>query len=98
MNKIVVSLALVLASMSASAQHRHGYYHHHHPVYNPGIGWVIPMVIGGVVTYEIAKSQQPVIVQQPPVVVQQPVLVCGEWKEIQTPDGKIYRERTCSQQ
>lgn len=96
MKKIIVSLALVLVSLSASAQHRYGH-HHYHPVYSPGIGWVIPMIVGGVITYEVVRSQQPVVVQQPPVVVQ-PNVVCSEWKEIQTPEGKIYRERNCSQQ
>ena len=103
MKKVIVSLALVLVSLSASAQHRYGH-HHHYPVYSPGIGWVIPMIVGGVITYEVVRSQQPVVVQQQPVVVQQqpvvvqPNVVCSEWKEIQTPEGKIYRERSCSQQ
>jgi len=77
--------------------------------YHDNWGWVAPVFIGGVVGYEIARNQppviqqQPVIVQQPPVIVQQPVpyygqtQVCSEWKEIQTPDGRTYRERTCTQ-
>ena len=84
-----------------------GFRHHHHGYY-PGYGWVAPTVIGGVIGYEIARNQTP-----PPVIVQQPVIVqsvpvaptvyygqtqtCTAWNEIQTPDGKIYRERTCTQ-
>jgi len=41
-------------------------------------------------------QQQPVVVQRP-VIVQQPTTVCTDWKEIQTPDGQIYRERNCYQ-
>jgi len=36
-----------------------------------------------------------VIVQQQPIYV--PQEACTPWKEIQTLDGKIYRERTCTQ-
>lgn len=51
----------------------------------------------------IIVQPQPVIVQQQPVFVQreqivQPretVTVCYGWKEIQTLDGSIYRERSC---
>jgi hypothetical protein len=97
--KKLLAVFLLMLSASAFAQHHHGFhrYHHHHQ-WRPNYGWVIPTIIGGVVTYEIVKNQQPVIVQQPtPVVIQQPQQVCTEWKEIQQPDGKIYRERTCSQ-
>jgi hypothetical protein len=65
MKKLFLSV-LVLLSFAANAQ----YFRPHH--YHSGWGWVAPTVIGGVVGYEIARSQQPVIVQQPPVIVQQP--------------------------
>jgi len=46
-------------------------------------------------------GRQQVIVQQQPVVVQQQTVpgntTCTDWKEVQTSDGKIYRERTCTQ-
>ena len=53
---------------------RGGYYHG--GCY--GCGWVAPMVLGGVVGYELSRPtpvvvQQPVYVQQPPVVYTQPV-------------------------
>lgn len=51
----------------------------------------------------IVVQQQPVIVQQPPVYIQreqliqprEPQTVCYGWKEIQTLDGAVYRERSC---
>jgi hypothetical protein len=96
--KKLLTVFLLMASASAFAQHHRGFYRHNHQ-WHPNYGWVIPTIIGGVITYEIVKNQPPVIVQQPaPVIIQQqPQQVCTEWKEIQQPDGKIYRERTCSQ-
>ena len=100
-------IALFLVTLSATAMAQPGFRYHHHGYY-PGYGWVAPTVIGGVIGYEIARNQTP-----PPVIVQQPVIVqsvpvaptvyygqtqtCTAWNEIQTPDGKIYRERTCTQ-
>lgn len=100
MKKLILALAL-LASVPAFAQHRH---HGHHGGYRgPGVGWWVAPVITGVIGYEIARSQQPVIVQQQPVIVQNPSPIyqpnqnCTVWKEIQSQDGTIYRERTCTQ-
>ena len=68
--------------------------------------WVAPLIFGGIAGALITREvqQQPVIVQQQPVIVQQPPQVfvqrepvCSEWKEIQQPDGRIYRERSCYQ-
>jgi hypothetical protein len=101
MKKVILALAL-LASVPAFAQH-HGHYGHHghHGGYRgPGWGSVVGGMILGAVVYDIYNRpvvvQQPVIVQQPPVVYQsQPN--CGPWKEVQSQDGTIYRERTCTQ-
>lgn len=84
-------LLLATISLTAFAQ---PYRHHHHPhhVWKPGFGWVVPSIVGGVVVYEIVKAQQPA-----PVVVEKQV-VCTEWKEIQTPEGKLYRERSCREE
>lgn len=98
MKKIILAIAL-LASAPAFAQ-----WHHHHHYYYGGYrgGWVAP-VLGGVIGYEIARSQQPVVIQQQPVIVQQPPVVyqpnqnCGPWIETQNPDGTITRTRTCTQ-
>ena len=104
--KRILALVLILSSISAVAQPGFRYHHHgYYPGYN--YGWVAPTIIGGVIGYEMARNQQPVIVQ-PPVVVQQypvsPATVyygqtqnCTVWTEVQNPDGTITRTRTCSQ-
>lgn len=106
MKRVLAVLLLTLAAVPAMAQWHHG----HRPngyyggYYGNG-GWVAPLIIGGVVGAAIANRQQEtVVVQQPPVYIQQPQSViiqrqpvCTEWKEIQTPDGQIYRERSCTQ-
>ena len=105
--KKILALVLALASVSAMAQP--GFRHHHHHGYYPGpnYGWVAPTIIGGVIGYEIARNQQPVIVQQPVVVQQYPVSPatvyygqsqsCTAWTEVQNSDGTVTRTRTCSQ-
>ena len=99
-------LALILLTISTSIMAQHGFRHHHHHGYNPGYNynWVAPTIIGGFIGYEIARNQQPVIIQQP-VIVQQPQPItyygqsqnCTAWTEVQQPDGTITRTRTCSQ-
>ena len=91
MKKLLV-LLLAVISLSATAQHRH-HPHHPHWVWKPGMGWVIPSIVSGVVVYEIVKAQQ----QPAPIVIEKQV-VCTEWKEIQTPEGKTYRERSCREE
>jgi hypothetical protein len=103
MKKILIALSLFAVVGTASAQ----WHHHHRPYYGPTVvyrdNWVAPLILGGIAGAVIARESQPVIVQQQPVYVQpQPVYVqrqpvCTEWKEIQQPDGQIYRERTCTQ-
>ena len=99
--KKILAVFLLMVSASAFAQHHHGHHHGGHG-FRP-YSWIGPTIIGGVIGYEIARQQpiivqqQPVFVQQQPVIVQQSPQVCTEWKEIQQPDGKIYRERTCTQ-
>jgi hypothetical protein len=112
MRKIVLALAL-LTSVPAMAQYatmspHPGYraqYGHHGHWHRGGNGWmwIAPTVIGGVIGYEIARNQPPVIVQQPPVIIQQPGQVygtsqnCTPWTETQNADGTITRTRTCAQ-
>lgn len=98
--KKLLAIGLFAISTAAMAQH-----HHHHGHWRHGHGghwhWVAPTLIGGVIGYEIARNQTPVVVQQPPVIVQQPPIVmsqnCGPWTEVQNNDGTITRTRTCSQ-
>ena len=100
MKKILVALSLLALTGTAMAQHYHGHGFRHPGHYRgPGVGWWVAPVVVGAIGYELGRQQ--VIVQQPPVVIQQqtipPSITCTEWKEIQGPDGKIYRERTCTQ-
>jgi len=100
MKKILVALSLLALTGTAMAQHYHGHGFRHHVHHRgPGVGWWVAPVVVGAIGYELGRQQ--VIVQQQPVVIQQqpgPINVtCSEWKEVQTPDGKIYRERICSQ-
>ena len=96
MKKLLLLITL-LAATAAQAQ-----WHHRHweprTVIVQRNDWVAPLIIGGIAGAVIANHNQPqpVVVQQP-VIVQQPVTVCTDWKEIQTPDGQIYRERNCYQ-
>jgi len=100
MKKLFITLALACATLPALAQHYHGHGIRHPGYYRgPGYGgWVAPLIIGGAVGYALTRPE-PVIIQQPVIVEQQPIPQnqnCGPWKEVQTPDGKVYRERTCT--
>jgi len=103
MKKIILSMLLIVVAGTASAQWRHHHHGHGPTVIYRDSNWAAPLILGGIVGAVIANQQQSVVVQQPPVYVQpQPVYVqrqtvCTEWKEIQYPDGQIYRERTCTQ-
>lgn len=110
MKKILASLLLLVIAVPAFAQHRHhdhrgpvivhkspGHHFRHHRHWHPHYGWVVPAVVGGAVVYSMTRPVERVIVQQDPDVTAETV-VCSEWKEIQTSDGKIYRERTCREQ
>ena len=69
MKKLLVVLAIGLASMGAYAQHGgHGGRGGFHGGYRGGYSsyWVAPLIIGGVWGY--ALTQPPIIVQQPPVI------------------------------
>ena len=105
--KRILALVLVLASASVMAQpgFRHHGYHGYYPGYN--YGWVAPTIIGGVIGYEIARNQPPVIVQQPVIIQPAPMppatvyygqsQQCSEWVEVQQSDGTVTRTRTCRQ-
>jgi hypothetical protein len=100
MKKILLALSLLAVTGTAMAQYYHGHGIRHHGHYRgPGVGWWVAPVVVGAIGYELGRQQ--VIVQQQPVVIQQqtipPSITCTEWKEVQSSDGKIYRERTCSQ-
>ena len=99
MKKILVALSLLAVTGTAMAQHHgHGFRHHGHHR-GPSMGWWVAPVVVGAIGYELGRQQ--IIVQQQPVVIQQqnvpPSITCTDWKETQGFDGKIYRERTCTQ-
>ena len=100
MKKILISLALLMVTVPALAQHwNHGHRHHGHARHYGHGGWIAPIIIGGVVGAAIANrpaQAETVFVQRQPVIVQLQEN-CTPWKEIQTPDGQTYRERTCTQ-
>ena len=93
--KKVLAVILLTISASAMAHGPHGHWRH------GGGGnwnWVAPVLIGGVIGYEIARPpapQQPVVIQQQPVIVQGQN--CSPWTQIQNPDGTITSTRTCTQ-
>jgi len=100
MKKILVALLLVVLTGTAMAQHHgHGFRHPGHGHHRgPSMGWWVAPVVVGAISYELGRQQ--VIVQQQPVIVQQQTVqaqTCTDWKEVHTSDGKIYRERTCTQ-
>jgi hypothetical protein len=90
MKRLLVGLVIAAASVPVLAQHRHL---HHHGHGGWGYSWVAPTIIGGVIGYEIARNQQPVIVQQPTMIVQQPPLVIQQSKEVFYIDGIAYRKQ-----
>lgn len=96
LHKILTISILTMLTTSAMAHGHHGHWRSVHS--GGGWNWVAPVIIGGVIGYEI--SRPPVVVQQPPVVIQQPPAVvqgqnCSPWTQIQNPDGSITTTRTC---
>lgn len=69
MRKLAIAL-LVLAASTAHAQHFHNHYHGGYRG-----GWIAPVIIGGVIGYELNRPRtETVIVQQQPTVIVQPPL------------------------
>lgn len=105
MKSKILGITFLVIAGSASAQHFRHHGHHGHWVHSGGSNWVPALIAGGIVGAAIANSRQTetVIIQQPSVILRNPPVyverqpVCTEWKEIQTADGTIYRERTCTQ-
>ena len=66
MKKIVLGIIFLAVAGSAMAQH------HGHGGYGNG-RWIAPLIIGGVVGYELGRPRY--VYEAPPVVVQQPVII-----------------------
>jgi hypothetical protein len=70
MKKLLATLILCAGMGSCATAHADRWHHGGgHYVYRPNYGWVAPVVIGGIIGYEINRAQQPnvVIVQPQPV-------------------------------
>ena len=103
---LLVAVTLMVSTMSFAQDCRWGIDHRHHncgPRWEPRTvivernDWIAPLIIGGIAGAVIAnQNQQQPVVQQPQTVIVQTQTVCTAWKEIQQPDGQIYRERTCT--
>ena len=83
MKKFILGLSLTLLTGTVFAQWHHGHHHGHYRGNN--WGWVAPVIIGGVIGYELAQPR-PVVVQQPPVIINDPNLVVI--------NGIVYRKVT----
>jgi len=89
----------LLTATAAQAQWRHEHRHWEpRTVIVERNDWVAPLIIGGIAGAIIANQNQPqpVVVQREQVIVP-PQTICTSWREIQMPDGQIYRERNCYQ-
>jgi hypothetical protein len=102
---LLVAVTLMVSTVSFAQDCRWGLNHRHHncgPRWEPRTvivernDWVAPLIIGGIAGAVIANANQQPVVQQPQTVIVQTQTVCTAWKEIQQPDGQIYRERTCT--
>jgi hypothetical protein len=104
--KKLIAIFLLILSTSACAQyiitkHPHGFNRYPYGSYwEPNRGWIVPAIVGGVVTYEIINRHpqyQQNTIQYSNITPQGQV--CSEWREVIRPDGYIvYRERTCQSQ
>lgn len=91
MKKLVALLLLVPTLVLAQHYHQHPHHQPHWRYSNGHWSWMVPVIIGGVVVYEATRQPPAVVIQQPQIPEN-----CTAWTEVQMPDGKIYRERTCT--
>lgn len=71
MKRLAIILALVSTSVFADGPGGFRYREWHHD-YRPGNDWVAPLILGGVIGYELNRPRYEVA---PPVIVQQPQVV-----------------------
>ena len=74
MKKLLCVVLLVVSGFAQADGFRHDRWHHHReqPRFRGNGNWIAPVLIGGIIGYEISRQQQPVIVQAP-VVIYPPV-------------------------
>lgn len=91
MKKLLFTLILAsLATVSQACCYR-GYYHHG-GYYGPGVGWVAPALVGGVIGYELARPNTVVVEQPPQVVYTQPPVVLQQPSYAPPPVGYHYQQ------
>lgn len=77
--------------------HRHRMERHWHPHH----GWIwAPVIVGGAYLLHQNTRPAPFVTEEiisPAVTPTNPAVECTEWREIQSQDGKVYRERTCKE-
>jgi hypothetical protein len=73
--KKLLAVFILCAGMGSCVTQAHAQWHHHGGYYRGGYyagnNWIAPLVIGGVIGYEINRANQPVVVQQPQIVYTQ---------------------------
>jgi hypothetical protein len=77
MKKLIFAFILSAGMGSCAVQAHEGFRHHGCCYRGPGIGWVAPALVGGIIGYELSRpyvynTPPPVVVQQPPVYIAQP--------------------------
>jgi len=103
MIKFFAPLLLAIAAFPVAGHdngphNRHPHWPHFHKPHRPHPPvvvyreWIGPLVGGVVIGSVIADSIDKRRPEQPST---DKKVVCTEWREIQTSDGKIYRERSC---
>ena len=74
MKKLLCVVLLVVSGFANADGFRHNNWHHHReqPRFQSGNNWIAPVIIGGIIGYEISRQQQPMVVQSP-VMIYPPV-------------------------
>lgn len=94
----LLTLAMPVQAGPHGNRHHMRHHHHHHP-HHVHRGWIAPAIVGGVIAgAAIHHYANPPIVYTETAPVWRAAPVCTEWREILTEDGRILKERTCTQQ
>jgi len=98
MKKLLLTfIILISTTVMAENYHQQGHWERR----GGNWSWVAPVVVGGVIGYEVTQMKPSVVVthQQQPNVIKQPPMVqktnCSPWTEIRNRDGTVTVTRTC---
>lgn len=89
MKKIIVLLLICIISIANAHEGLRHHGHYYGGYYNNN--WVAPMIIGGVIGYELNRPR-PVIVESQPVIIQQPPVIYQPSPIVQPPVGYHWQE------